>query len=117
MTEDIRRRDEIEEQSMPYYLHQQEKRFAQHERNNIEFQKEMIERMTRVETQLEHLTATIEKFINSNNEDIKSLNERVDNMEKLADEAHGAIKMVKVSLGVVTSVVAALIGVIMKYVR
>lgn len=117
MTEDIRRRDEIEEQSIPYYLHQQKKKFAQHEKNNIEFQKEMIQRMTRVETQLEHLNTTIEKFISKNDVQLDNINKRIDLMERKLDEAEGAIKMLRWLSGALAGIITGLIGILTKYVR
>lgn len=81
------------------------------------FEREMIERMTRVETQLENLTNSIEKFINQNDKKIQKLDNRVNTLEKLTDEATGAVKVLKIIIGVLSTVVLGLIGSLIKYMR
>lgn len=117
MTGEIRRSDEVSHDELTKMIRDSMEMTRNRLSSDLDFQKEILQRITRVETSLEHLTNTIEKFINVNNETILNLNKRVDKLEKLADEAHGALKMLKISLGVVSSVVVALIGLIMKYVR
>lgn len=96
--------------------------------SDLDFQKEILQRITRVETSLEYLTNTIEKFIKSNEDSIKefdhrltsmeaSLDRRISRLEKGFSEAEGAIKTIKWVAGGLTTVVMSLIGIILKYVR
>lgn len=96
--------------------------------SDLDFQKEILQRITRVETSLEHLTNTIEKFIKSNEDSIKefdhrltsteaNLDRRISRLEKGFSEAEGAIKTIKWVAGALITVVMGLIGIILKYVR
>lgn len=96
--------------------------------SDLDFQKEILQRITRVETSLEYLTNTIERFIKSNEDSIKkfdhrltsteaNLDRRISRLEKGFSEAEGAIKTIKWVAGALTTVVMGLIGIILKYVR
>jgi len=128
MTEDIRHSDEMNHDETVKFLRSTSQYFKKQQADNLDFQKEILQRITRVETSLEYLTNTIEKFIKSNEDSIKefdhrltsveaNLDRRISRLEKGFSEAEGVIKTIKWVAGALTTVVMGLIGIILKYVR
>lgn len=128
MNGEIRRSDEISHDELTKMFRDNMEMTRNRISSDLDFQKEILQRITRVETSLEHLTNTIERFIKSNEDNIKEfdhrlisteadLDRRISRLEKGFSEAEGAIKTIKWVAGALTTVVMGLIGIILKYVR
>lgn len=117
MNDEIKRSDEMSHDEIMKFLHSTSQYFKKQQTANLDFQKEMIDRMARVETRIEHLTQTIEKFISKNDVQLDDINKRIDLMERKLDEAEGAIKMLRWLSGALAGIITGLIGILMKYVR
>ena len=70
----------------------------------------MIERLTRVEAQLEGIDEKIETLIKTSNQIAKEHEMRIQALEAKTNQAEGALRMLKYSIGAIGSVVLALIG-------
>lgn len=128
MNGEIRRSDEVSHDELTKMFRDNMEMTRNKLSLDLDFQKEILQRITRVETSLEYLTNTIEKFIKSNEDSIKefdhrltsmeaSLDRRISRLEKGFSEAEGAIKTIKWVAGALTTIVMSLIGIILKYVR
>lgn len=128
MNGEIRRSDEVSHDELTKMFRDNMEMTRNKLSLDLDFQKEILQRITRVETSLEHLTNTIEKFIKSNEDSIKefdhrltstetNLDRRISRLEKGFSEAEGAIKTIKWVAGALITIVMSLIGIILKYVR
>ena len=70
----------------------------------------MIERLTRVEAQLEGIDEKIETLVRTSNQIAMEHEMRIQALEAKTNQAEGALRMLKYSIGAVGSVVLALIG-------